>query len=256
MKVLLTFDVEEFDIPEEFGQTVSFEDKISVSTTGLHNVLEVVDRHDVKTTLFTTAVYAQEQPELIKKLSGKHEIASHGFYHSAFKNEDLIASKQVLEQITNTPVTGFRMARLAPVSNDEIIKAGYRYNSSLNPTWIPGRYNHLKSPRKPFNEGALLQVPVSVTPTFRIPLFWLGVKNFPMWWLKNALLTTLKHDGLLSLYFHPWEFTDIQAYQNLPFYIRRNGGAEMLRRLDEIIKMLKTEGEFVTMNTLLQKNKH
>jgi len=252
MKVLLTFDVEEFDVPEEFGQTVSFEDKISVSTIGLHNLLEVVDKHDIATTLFTTAVYAQEQPELMKKLAAKHEIASHGFYHSAFKNEDLYTSKQVLEQISGKPVTGFRMARLAPVSNGEIAKAGYAYNSSLNPTWIPGRYNHLGMPRKPFMEDNVLQVPVSVTPTLRIPLFWLSIKNFPVFWLKHALRSTLKHDGLLSLYFHPWEFTDIQSYQKLPFYIRRNSGTGMLQRLDEIVKMLKNEGEFVTMNTLVK----
>lgn len=252
MKVLLTFDVEEFDVPEEFGQTVSFEDKIGVSTLGLNNLLEVVDKHNIVTTLFTTAVYAQEQQELIKKLAIKHEIASHGFYHSAFKNEDLYTSRQVLEQISGKPVSGFRMARLAPVSNDEIAKAGYVYNSSLNPTWIPGRYNHLSKPRKPFMEDNVLQVPVSVTPTLRIPLFWLSIKNFPVFWLKQALRSTLKHDGLLSLYFHPWEFTDIHSYQNLPFYIRRNSGIGMLQRLDEIVKMLKNEGEFVTMNTLVK----
>jgi peptidoglycan/xylan/chitin deacetylase (PgdA/CDA1 family) len=250
MKVLLTFDVEEFDIPEEFGQAVSFKDKIEVSTRGLNNLLNVVNKHSVPCTFFTTAVYALEKSTLIRNLSATHEIASHGYYHSSFKMEDLKASAEVLEQITGRDVKGFRMARLAPVDTIEIAKAGYLYNSSLNPTWIPGRYNHLGKPRRSFMEDGVLQVPVSVTPVLRIPLFWLSIKNFPMPWLRYALRSTLKHDGVLSLYFHPWEFTDISSY-NLPFYIKRNSGEGMLQRLDEIITLLKDEAAFETMDTLL-----
>jgi hypothetical protein len=35
------------------------------------------------------------------------------------------------------------MAGLQPVDDAEIEKAGYEYNSSMNPTYIPGRYNNL-----------------------------------------------------------------------------------------------------------------
>ena len=35
------------------------------------------------------------------------------------------------------------MARMMPVSEVEVAKAGYTYNTSLNPTFIPGRYMHL-----------------------------------------------------------------------------------------------------------------
>jgi hypothetical protein len=61
---------------------------------------------------------------------------SHGFYHPQFCLEDLPKSKQTLEQITNTKITGFRMAGLQPVDDAEIEKAGYEYNSSMNPTYI------------------------------------------------------------------------------------------------------------------------
>lgn len=246
--IILTFDVEEFDIPEEYGQTLDWETKITIGTRGLENVLTLIEPYGIPCTFFTTSKFALEQPEMIKALSEKHEIASHGHDHSYFEVAHLAASKKILEDITQKPIYGYRMARLAPVDGAEIAKAGYTYNSSMNPTWIPGRYNHLDKPRHPYFEDNVLIVPTSVTPNFRIPLFWLAIKNFPMWWLKKQLVYTLKKDGFLSLYFHPWEFTDVTTF-GLPGYISKHSGEGMIQRLQELISLLKTEGEFVTMKS-------
>jgi len=247
MKILLTFDVEEFDVPEEYGQQVPFEKKIEVSTIGLERVMELIKKYDITCTFFVTATYALEKKEIIKSISDKHEIASHGYYHSSFKVEDLRASKEKLENIIGKTVYGFRMARLAKVDDNEIEKAGYTYNSSLNPTYIPGRYNHRDKPRTSFYKGKVLNVPVSVSPTFRIPLFWLSFKNFPFSFYKSLIRRTLKKDKMISLYFHPWEFTDITKY-GLPGYISKHSGDEMLQRLDKTIIELKKLGTFITMN--------
>lgn len=246
-KVLLTFDVEEFDVPEEYGRKLAFDKQIEVSTIGLQQVLSLVESHGITCTFFTTARYALEQPELMQIIAASHEIASHGYYHSSFRNSDLKKSKETLAALVDQPINGYRMARLAPVDDLEIEQAGYTYNSSMNPTWIPGRYNHLNKPRTPFFTGRVLNVPTSVSPGFRIPLFWLSFKNFPMWLLRYLMLRTLRHDGFLSLYFHPWEFTDITGY-GLPKYISRHSGEGMLQRLDETIKLLKNEAEFITMD--------
>ncbi len=247
IKVLLTFDVEEFDVPEEYGSSVAFEKQIEVSTIGLHKIISLLEKHNVVCTFFTTANYALQQRDLIKSLSLKHEIASHGFYHSSFKAEDLKTSKETLEEIINKPVTGFRMARLAPVNDLEIEKAGYSYNSSMNPTYIPGRYNHLNKPRTAFYVGKVLNIPTSVSPNLRVPLFWLSFKNFPLWYFKLLMKQTLKRDKVVSLYFHPWEFADIKNY-NLPKYISKHSGNAMLQRLEETIIDLKTKAEFITMD--------
>ena len=59
------------------------------------------------------------------------------------------------------------------VDNAAIARAGYRYNSSLNPAFIPGRYMHLDSPRTWFMADGVMQIPASVSPLLRVPLFWL-----------------------------------------------------------------------------------
>ena len=71
-----------------------------------------------------------ELNEKIKALSESHEIASHNYFHSTHKNDDLLASKKVLEKITHKEVRGFRMPRMAPVSDLDLLEAGYTYNAS------------------------------------------------------------------------------------------------------------------------------
>ncbi len=44
MKILLTFDVEEFDVPEEFGISIG-EDKFETSKTGLFALSDLLNKH-------------------------------------------------------------------------------------------------------------------------------------------------------------------------------------------------------------------
>ncbi len=255
LKVLLTFDLEEFDVPEEYGTKLEFDKQIEVTTLGLTRLIDLLDRHQVACTFFTTATFAQQKPELIKTIAEKHEIASHGFYHSSFHTADLKTSREVLEKIIDKPITGFRMARLAPVDDLEVEKAGYKYNSSMNPTYVPGRYNNLDKPRTAFYSGSVLNVPTSVTPSLRVPLFWLSFKNFPLWYFKSIMMKTLKRDKVVSLYFHPWEFTDVSNF-GLPKYISKYSGEKMLQRLEETIMDLKPNSKFITMNEYVTKFKN
>ena len=243
--ILLSFDVEEFDVPLEYGQAIAERQQFQVSMQGLDHVLALLERLQVRATFFITANFALHHPATIVAIAQHHEVASHGFYHSVFQTADLARSKQTLEVISGQAVTGFRMARLQPVSDRDIQAAGYCYNSSLNPTYLPGRYNHFFKPRTATYAGTLLNIPVSVTPLIRFPLFWLSFKNLPLWLYKFASKLTLNHDAYLNLYFHPWEFTDIRGYQ-LPGYIKKHSGQAMLDRLENYLQWIKSYGQFAT----------
>lgn len=243
--VLLSFDVEEFDVPEEYGQSLTDELKFSVSLTGLKPVLQLLDEFGIRATFFTTAHFALHYPDLMQAIAHQHEVASHGFYHSSFTVADLHQSKATLEAITQTPITGFRMARLQKVNDQAIAAAGYTYNSSVNPTYLPGRYNNFFQPRTAHYTHSLLNIPVSVTPLVRFPLFWLSFKNLPLSLYQAASALTLSCDRYLSLYFHPWEFSDISSYA-LPSYIKRHSGQPMLRRLHRYLAWLKPQADFIT----------
>jgi hypothetical protein len=249
-QIFLSFDIEEFDVPLEYGQTIDQAEQFRVSAIGLDAVLDLLDRLGIRATFFITAHFAQHHPRAIHRIAQTHEIASHGFYHSRFDPADLASSRHLLQQLSGQPVLGFRMARLQPVAEGAIAAAGYRYNSSLNPTWLPGRYNHLHKPRKPTWSGQVLNIPVSVTPLIRFPLFWLSFKNLPLGLYKLLSAWNLAYDRQLNLYFHPWEFVNIQTY-GLPSYIRRRSGPEMLHRLEEYLIWLKRKGDFATFDRLI-----
>lgn len=240
--ILLSFDIEEFDAPLEHGVELPFEEQMRTSAEGTRKILACLARHRVKATFFCTANFALHAKDLILDIQkGGHEIASHGFYHSSFETADLRKSKEALEELTGQPVNGFRMARMMPVEEEEIHKAGYLYNSSLNPTCIPGRYNHLGQPRTYFMKDGVLQLPASVTPIVRFPLFWLAYHNLPATLYRKLALWTWKEDGYFLTYFHPWEFTSLSDRKELklPFIMTNHSGCGMERRLDALIRFFK-----------------
>ena len=260
-KICITIDVEECDVPTEYGYDLTLQEQLDVSRKGLVNFMQIVEDEKIPITIFCTGVYAQNNPDWIKQLPDLHELASHGFFHGKFDAKtDLISSKLLLEKLSGKHVTGFRMARMQHVDELEIKKAGYSYHSSLNPTWIPGRYNHLKSLKVPFFEHQLWNIPASVSPNLRIPLFWLAFKNFPLSLYKKLVKDTLKEHGFVNIYFHPWEFTDLSKYP-LPKHLSRGSQGALAKKLLDFIQWLKNEqlGEFLTIsdyvNTLSYESK-
>jgi peptidoglycan/xylan/chitin deacetylase (PgdA/CDA1 family) len=254
--ILLSFDVEEFDMPFEYGKSISFDEQIAISSKGTEIILALLKRQQIKATFFCTANFAINNPSLIKTMvADGHEVASHGYHHSKFEIVDLLNSKNALEAITEAPVLGYRMARMMPVDEKEIAKAGYLYNSSINPTWIPGRYNNLNRPRTIFKQDSVVQLPASVSPVFRIPLFWLSFHNFPLRFYKNLCLKTYKADKYLNVYFHPWEFCDLTDKEKFGFpgFVSKNSGAAMLWRMEDLILFFKSKQlSFSTIGDYLQ----
>lgn len=241
--VLLSFDIEEFDMPLEYKGEIPFDRQISISQHGLENILNILKKHQVKATFFSTVVFAEHSKSLIERLLNEgHELASHTWFHSEFEEKHLKESREKLEELFSTKVTGLRMPRMMPVNEKEVEKAGYAYNSSINPTFLPGRYNNLKVSRTYYKEGNVMQVPASVSPNFRVPLFWLSFHNFPLSLYKKLASDVLKKDNYLNIYFHPWEFSNIkdEAFK-LPGFTTKNTGKEMVERFDGFVGWLKSK---------------
>ena len=247
--VLLSFDIEEFDVPREHGIDYPLKDAMKVSIYGTNQLLDCLHKHQVKATFFCTTVFAENAPELINRIIKEgHEVASHGCDHSNPQAADVSISKQKLEQQFGVTIKDYRQPRMFPVSDQVIADAGYLYNSSLNPAFIPGRYMHLNAPRTYFKKEDVWQIPASVTPWLRFPLFWLSCHNLPMSLYLQLCRRTWKHDGYLSLYFHPWEFYPLNNLTELkiPFIIRNRSGEKMIERLGKLISYFQNQGATFT----------
>ena len=250
--ILLSFDIEEFDGPREHGVEYSLEEGMKVSVVGTNIILDVLKENDVRATFFCTANFAERAPDVMRRIiSEGHEVACHGVDHFEPKETDFALSKEIVERICDLSVTGYRQPRMFPVLDSEIKRVGYRYNSSLNPAFIPGRYMNLKTPRTWFVKDGVMQIPASVTPLLRFPLFWLSLHNLPEFMYHWMVRRVLKKDGYFVTYFHPWEFYELKEHPEfkMPFIIKNHSGREMAGRLDNLIKMLKKKNyKFITYN--------
>ena len=244
-RVCLSFDFEECDLPRENGVDFSLAEGMKLSIEGAEKVLDVLERHQVKATFFCTLNFAENAPGVMKRLlAGGHEIAAHGVDHFHQVPEDPFLCKEELERLYGVKVIGYRQPRMFPVDSAALAKAGYRYNSSLNPAFVPGRYMHLTTPRTIFTQDGLVQVPASVTPWVRFPLFWLALHLLPEGLYHALVRRTLAHDGYFVTYFHPWEFSSLSeraAELKVPRLVRARLGQPMVGRLDRLIAALKRD---------------
>lgn len=256
MKVGLSFDFEECDLPREHGVDFPIERGMSVSVEGANAVLDVLEKHGVTATFFCTLNFAERAGEVMRRIvAGGHEVAAHGVDHFRQTAEDPFRCKEGLERECSVKVVGYRQPRMFPVDDAALKAAGYLYNSSLNPAFVPGRYMHLTTPRRPFVKDGLAQIPASVTPIVRFPLFWLALHLLPESLYLQLVRRTLRHDGHFVTYFHPWEFSGAFAAEaaalKVPALVRRNLGDNMIGRLDRLIAALRRdEAEFVTLASL------
>ena len=240
-KILLSFDIEEFDLPREHGAEISLEEGVKVSKLGLERILKILKDEKMKATFLVTGNFAKMEPEIVKRIEAEgHEVGCHGVDHFKPQEDDIIESKKIIEAVLGHEVYGYRQPRMGKIAYKKMKVAGYLYDSSVNPAFIPGRYNNLKTPREPYMKEGILEIPTSVATGVRIPLFWLALHLFPKWLYLFLAKRALKRDGYFATYFHPWEFSEIREYK-IPSYIKLNSGKKMGERLRYVIRNLKGE---------------
>ena len=113
------------------------------ATTALPRILAMLDRHRIPATFFIPAVSAMLHPGMIPAIvkAGRHEIGVHGWIHEnlasigdAAVEERLMArSIEYLTKATGRRPVGYRAPSWAfsPYTLDQILKAGFLYDSSM-----------------------------------------------------------------------------------------------------------------------------
>lgn len=257
--LLLTFDIEEFDVPRGYGLDLAEKTMYAVSNEGLRTILAVLDGvRGIKATFFTTANFARAFPKPVKGIVERgHEVGLHGFSHGdnyAKLSPDqsvrrLGQAKREVERITNRRVFGFRAPRLFGPGPEVLKRIGISYDSSLHPTYIPGRYNHFFASRTARRDGPIVEVPVSVTPLIRLPFTWMFFRDLPLAYSRLCTRASVPGTGYINIYFHPWEFVDIRGYKGIPGYLTMNTGRPLAAKLEAYLHWIKARDfRSLTMN--------
>lgn len=254
--VLLSFDVEEFDLVKEHGGEISVKEGVKVSSEGLRKILDLLDETNAKATFFTTGNFAKTDPKLVLEILKRgHEVACHGVDHFSPKKGDATESKKILEKIIGEKVYGYRQPRMFKIDYGELKRAGYLYDSSVNPAFVPGRYNHLDIPRRLYKADGFPELPVSVANLFRAPLFWLALHLYPLPVYTALASGAARKTGYFATYFHPWEFADLTNYKEVPGYIKHNSGDKLVARLEKLINYLKSKNyDFLIYREFVEKS--
>ena len=84
----------------------------------------------------------------------------------------------------------------------------------------------------------------------RFPLFWASFHLLPLPLYLAACRLLMAWDGVLTLYFHPWELSELQE-KEIPFWIRRRSKARRIERMETLIRSLSEYGEFRTVRSYL-----
>jgi peptidoglycan/xylan/chitin deacetylase (PgdA/CDA1 family) len=258
-KVLLTFDIEEFDLLDACGMPTDASQRYALSEQGLAAICELADQHRIRCTFFITAEFASRVPERIRQIGAEHEIAVHGYSHGhdydgmderqVFRH--LGAAKQYLEQLTGRQVNGFRAPRLRAPPLRVLSDLGFRYDSSLHPTIVPGRYNHWFRDRRLTREQGCMEIPISVTPWVRLPFTWAGFRLLPLEYSRICSRLTMIVDRRINIYFHSWEFVELRD-RRIPYVMRKNTGERLREKLGRYIQWHQEIGnEFCCLSSLL-----
>ena len=239
-KLLLSFDLEEYEKGGAQGMEIGYKGGIIVQ--------QLLEKIKVKATFFVTGTFYQAYPDFVKELSQKHEIAFHGLDHADDYQgmaEDkachrLVTGKTDLEKGLSSPVEGFRAPRMRPPAYTVLKKVPFLYSSSLHPTYVPGRYNHLRKPQTPFIKEGVLEIPVSVAPVVRLPVSWVWFRTGGLTYAK--VVTSFITTPYIAIYFHPWEFVPLKGS-----IYTKNTGKPMEKALEKFLTWISAKADSMTM---------
>jgi peptidoglycan/xylan/chitin deacetylase (PgdA/CDA1 family) len=241
--LLLTFDVEEFDWPAELGHPLSAAEQIRWTHEGLDCILPLLERHGVCATFFVTAAFATAATTSVATLMrAGHEVAAHGLAHEddygtmepGAALDRLRRAREILEHLAGCQVMGVRTPRLRLCAADVLRQAGFVYDASPHPTWVPGRYNGLRLPRAPWWDDAVLRIPLSVLPGVRAPVSWIWFRTLGAHLGGLAVRAAGLSAPYVHLYFHPWEALDVR-HAGIPRWLACRTGPRFMVLLDHLL---------------------
>lgn len=225
----LTVDVEDYFHVSAFSKHIDRNDwdryscRVEANTRVL---LEMFGQAGVRSTFFVLGWVAERYPDLVREIAAAgHEIACHGYSHelvyrqtpAVFRDESR-RSKEILEDIAQRPVRGYRAASYSIIAEstwalDTLAELGFEYDSSIFPVHHD-RYGMPDAKREPHvlktpAGHSLVEFPLSTFEigSYRLPISGGGYfRLFPYGFTRYALRRINVKDQLpFIFYLHPWE---------------------------------------------------
>lgn len=221
---------------------------------------ELLDRFEAPLSAFVqTSILSEYEKALPVLQSLATEVHSHSHTHASegFDSRyELETSLGVLEKTFRQDQYGYRapFGKLYDGDIDLIQSLGYAFDSSVFPSFRPGKFNHLRASIEPTRwSNGLLELPFGVLPQVRLIL---GISYMKLFgpWLYRGLMPFTGLPRVLMFYGHMHDYFPTPAVEGFSPLLRRAFARNAERPLEitaSFLSLLKARGyRFVTVNQL------
>jgi len=233
--ICFTVDVEDgisLSMRDNFNRPMDQTNRVVTST---NQILDLLDKHQVKGTFFTLGQVGEKFPALIKDVVNRgHEMAVHGYDHWTFDRmtpekalDEISRAKKLFEDLTGVEVTGhrapaFSISKKTAWGLEVVAKAGFKYDSSILPanmgafSW-PGFSKDICNIALESGQS-IIEIPIS-TVNLRnkeIPFSGGGYFRVMPQWLIQRLFDKYTDKQTAIHYMHPYEI-DTERYPDYYF---------------------------------------
>jgi len=238
-----------FDIPLRYIDSLTEDNEVKTNVAAL---LELLDEMRIRATFFFLGRIGRDLPGLVRQVADLgHEIGSHSYDHlRVFEmerkdfREAASRSKQELEDAAGVPVLGFRapdssIRRSSQWAVDELLEAGFAYDSSLYPIGANDVYDVLGAPHHIHRHpNGLVEFPVSFLGR-RLPFGGGGYfRLYPLAVTAGLIRRQNNRREPCMVYIHPYEvgpvipkIVELSLYRRFRHYHGCKNGARRMRRL-------------------------
>lgn len=272
---VFTMDVEAFSDTECVANSAH---KVDLDLMdGFDEYITLLDKHDIKSTLFTVGSLAPKIADRLKKsIKNGHKLALHNHNHIApmdmsvesFRHE-ISQSKQQLKELFGTDIVGFRAPYFSMDNNrlNVLKELGFKYDSS-HLGFLKARHtvdldlkNFNECSKNVFCNDGFFEFGMTKQKIFGKPYpisggGYVRLCNWPF--IKGVIKRYLQRNDYYVFYLHPFELTnkkipylkDLKSYDK--YYLQR-GIKSYKRHIEQLIMMLKSQGyEFITFEELAE----
>lgn len=213
------------DVEPDYGGLLN--ENVYSGLNYLPKLESIVSKHGIKITAFITGKTLEDNPDLVRSLlSMNAEMEQHSYQHQVghgSKSDDILKGIETHRRILGKNPIGYRSPQgiITKESLQLLESQGILYDSSIFPTYFPGRFNRLRFPTSPFRikNSSLLEIPFSVVPYLKIPI---GLSYIHLLGLSffKTMLKLLGYPKLIIFDFHTYELGRVETYTKLPLVPR------------------------------------
>ena len=213
-------------------------------------------------TFFVVGSIAKHHPALVKEIGERFEVGAHGLNHVDYRSfcartlaYDVLEAKRAIEK-TGVPCHGFRSPYNTIPTHlfRSLSDAGYVYDSSVNRSYFPGRYNNRNVPPWPYqievdgtHRKVIQEIPISSRSFLKMPFGLTFARLFPRLYMTNPAGI---HD---VFYFHDY---DVPPRDGRPRGILQGCRYRYLRQNLEVLKEFISCGQSPPVSCIQYLRKH